>query len=175
MGVTTNVREFALSVPRAGSNIHKSNQHLEEKTALKTQARHLTTAPHISAQPVAQVPTARTSLNVPVSRRGRSPSPDTFSVFSADEFSELQLVRSNTLERPPDQQNDTYLMSLESNKPSSKWRRDMQASWLRNKGLALVFFAQFFGSLMTLATRLLETEGSNGDGMHPFQVRFINA
>ena len=41
--------------------------------------------------------------------------------------------------------------------------------WARNKGMVLVLLSQFFGGLMSVATRLLETSGS---GMHPFQVRF---
>ena len=43
--------------------------------------------------------------------------------------------------------------------------------WSRNKGLVLVVLAQAFGALMSLLTRLLETEGSHGSRMHPFQVR----
>ena len=34
--------------------------------------------------------------------------------------------------------------------------------------MALVLLSQFFGALMSVTTRLLETSGS---GMHPFQVR----
>ncbi len=160
-----------MSIPRPESEIHKTDQYVEGKPAMKAQTRDPSSAQDTSAKAGAKVTTAQTSLNVPVSRRGRSPSPDTFSI-SADDFSELQLVRSITSDRPIDQHRVAYLSSSASIKPLSKWRRNMQTSWLRNKGLALVFFAQFFGSLMTLATRLLETEGSKGVGMHPFQVRF---
>ena len=42
--------------------------------------------------------------------------------------------------------------------------------WGRNRGLALVILSQLFGALMSVTTRLLETEGAHGHGMHPFQV-----
>ncbi|KAF2101083.1 hypothetical protein NA57DRAFT_24049, partial [Rhizodiscina lignyota] len=48
-----------------------------------------------------------------------------------------------------------------------------QAVWVRNKGLALVLIAQVFGTLMNVTTRLLEVEGNNGKGMHPFQILFV--
>jgi hypothetical protein len=44
--------------------------------------------------------------------------------------------------------------------------------WTRNKGLMLVLLAQVFGTLMNVTTRLLEVEGNNGKGLHPFQVCF---
>lgn len=40
----------------------------------------------------------------------------------------------------------------------------------KNKGLAYVLLAQVFGVLMNVTTRLLEIEGNEGQGMHPFQV-----
>ncbi|KAF2467067.1 uncharacterized protein BDR25DRAFT_235830 [Lindgomyces ingoldianus] len=48
----------------------------------------------------------------------------------------------------------------------------VQLSWTRNKGLALVLIAQVFGTLMNVTTRLLEMEGNNGNGYHPFQILF---
>ncbi|KAI9701506.1 MAG: hypothetical protein M1836_001562 [Candelina mexicana] len=52
------------------------------------------------------------------------------------------------------------------------WRGTLEALWLRNRGLALVMLSQLFGALMNVTTRLLETEGSNGEGMHPMQILF---
>jgi hypothetical protein len=49
------------------------------------------------------------------------------------------------------------------------------AFWLRNKGVALVMLSQFFGAAMSAATRLLETSGSGGNGMHPLQVATLTA
>ncbi|KAF2431928.1 hypothetical protein EJ08DRAFT_586544 [Tothia fuscella] len=48
----------------------------------------------------------------------------------------------------------------------------MKAFWVRNKGLGLVLLAQVFGTLMNVTTRILELEGNNGKGMHPFQILF---
>lgn len=53
------------------------------------------------------------------------------------------------------------------------WRGKWETFWSKNKGLALVMLSQFFGALMNVTTRLLETDGSHGKGMHPFQVRTI--
>ncbi|KAI6779817.1 tip49 [Emericellopsis cladophorae] len=43
----------------------------------------------------------------------------------------------------------------------------LQRFWARNKGPVLVATSQFFGALMNLSARLLETDG---EGMHPVQV-----
>ena len=50
------------------------------------------------------------------------------------------------------------------------WRHRLNDFWARNKGLILVTLAQLFGALMSVTTRLLETDGKHGPGMHPFQV-----
>jgi hypothetical protein len=52
------------------------------------------------------------------------------------------------------------------------WRGTLGALWIRNKGAILVLLAQAFGSLMNVATRILETEGAHGRAMHPFQVQY---
>lgn len=41
---------------------------------------------------------------------------------------------------------------------------------MKNKGILLVLISQFFGSLMNVATKLLETSDENDIGMDPFQV-----
>ena len=46
----------------------------------------------------------------------------------------------------------------------------LDAFWLRNKGVVLVLLAMVFGSGMNVAARLMETDGSHGKAMHPFQV-----
>jgi len=46
----------------------------------------------------------------------------------------------------------------------------LAALYERNKGVAYVLLAQVFGVLMNVTTRILEMEGNNGQGMHPFQV-----
>lgn len=54
--------------------------------------------------------------------------------------------------------------------PANKWKNLRRAFWMRNRGSVLVVIAMFFGALMSLTTRLLETKDSDGGGMHPFQV-----
>lgn len=46
----------------------------------------------------------------------------------------------------------------------------LAALYERNKGVAYVLLAQVFGVLMNVTTRILEMEGNNGQGFHPFQV-----
>lgn len=57
--------------------------------------------------------------------------------------------------------------------PPRTWRGKWGTFWAKNRGLALVMLSQFFGALMNVTTRLLETDGRHGKGMHPFQVRTI--
>jgi len=52
------------------------------------------------------------------------------------------------------------------------WREKVQRFWTENLGLLLVLFSQFFGTLMNVTTRMLEIEGNNGKGYHPFQILF---
>lgn len=54
--------------------------------------------------------------------------------------------------------------------PEVKWRSKWNVIWMRNKGIVFVLVSQFFGSLMNVATRLLETSDEHVTGMDPFQV-----
>lgn len=47
---------------------------------------------------------------------------------------------------------------------------NMHQFWVTNRSYLLVIFSTFFGSLMTLLTKLLE---SDGNGMHAFQILFL--
>lgn len=49
----------------------------------------------------------------------------------------------------------------------------LSSFYQNNKGLCYVLLAQVFGCLMNVTTRLLEVEGNNGAGMHPFQILFV--
>ena len=114
--------------------------------------------------------TASTSggLNVPLTTFPRSASPDTWSNLSVEEFNSLHgSARVATYAPPPDP------LQTDDATQSTGARGLLQRFWLRNKGLALVLLAQVFGTLMNVTTRLLEIEGNNGKGMHPFQVRMI--
>lgn len=101
-------------------------------------------------------------LDVPLNAAFRPSIDTTFSDVSV--LSENQ--RSGRLAR------QTTTVRLPSRSPASPstWRKSMRNCWIRNKGVALVLLAQFFGALMNVSTRILETAGAHGDGMHPFQV-----
>lgn len=70
--------------------------------------------------------------------------------------------------------NVQHASSLSSALPCRRRRHGIRgyldAFWLRNKGVVLVLLAMVFGSGMNVATRLMETDGSHGKAMHPFQV-----
>jgi hypothetical protein len=108
-----------------------------------------------------KIPSKPSNLAVPPSISQRTTSSDANSLISTDEFSELRLARTSS--RQPEHE------ISQTERPSS-WREMVQASWLRNKGLVLVIIAQCFNTLMAVTTRLLETDGNHGKGMHPFQV-----
>lgn len=54
----------------------------------------------------------------------------------------------------------------------SQWRAKAESFWLQGKGMILVTVSQFFGANMNVMTKYLEMNGSNGEGMDPFQVHF---
>lgn len=110
------------------------------------------------------------NLHLPATRRARSQSPDSVSLLSNDDFSELRRIPSafsNT-----DDPRDGGLLHGQGR---SGVRGQLQTFWVRNKGLALVLLAQMFGTCMNIGTRLLENLGKGEDGeggMHPFQIIF---
>jgi hypothetical protein len=81
--------------------------------------------------------------------------PDTLSELSLDDVGYREGLASRSPDKP---------------KGVAGW---IASFWVRNKGLMLVLLAQFFGTLMNVTTRLLEVEGNNGKGLHPFQVCLI--
>ncbi|KAH8695865.1 hypothetical protein GQ44DRAFT_694773 [Phaeosphaeriaceae sp. PMI808] len=52
------------------------------------------------------------------------------------------------------------------------WRTTLLEVWLQSKGLIFVILSQFFGASMNLIAGVLETDGSHGKAMHPFQILF---
>lgn len=56
--------------------------------------------------------------------------------------------------------------------PPKTLKEKAHAFWTGNLGLLLVLASQFFGTLMNVATRMLEVEGNGGRGYHPFQILF---
>lgn len=108
----------------------------------------------------------RTLLDIPLESSLR-PSLDSFS-----DFSTYSLDYHSDNERRAAQPLVHRDSRLHSRSPGSRktWKRSKDEWWARNKGLVLVIFAQSFGALMSVTTRLLETDGTHGAGMHPFQV-----
>ena len=111
-------------------------------------------------------PLGQEYLEVPRTGPIRPLSPDTLSNLSTDDSDQprqgrraLPLVLGGGTRQPS-----------RSPAPPKTWRGKLDAFWLRNKGLVLMLFAQVFGVLMNVTTRLLEIEGNNGKGLHPFQV-----
>lgn len=86
-------------------------------------------------------------------------SPDTLSNLSAGEYDAMRL------DRQPEADATTT-------RDASTWRGWFHAFWVKNLGLGYMLLGQVFGTLMNVATRILEVEGNNGKGMHPFQILF---
>ena len=104
-------------------------------------------------------------LDIPLQSSFR-PSLDTISnvsLYSADNDNE----RSSRLSLRSDSHNR---IPSRSPAPPRTWRGRWEVFWQGNKGFLLVLIAEFFGAFMTAATRLLETDESHGERMHPFQV-----
>ena len=81
-------------------------------------------------------------------------SPDTVSNLSVDDY-----------QRP-----HTPVVQPSTAQPDT-WRGRLHAFWIRNLGLLFMLIAQVFGTAMNVTTRILEIEGNDGKGFHPFQVR----
>lgn len=112
-------------------------------------------------------------LDIPfrISRYHRRPSLDS----SYSELSELSINSTELRHGRPllSQPHDSRRLSSRSPAPPRRRgiRGYVDAFWLRNKGVVLVLLAMVFGSGMNVAARLMETDGSHGKAMHPFQVR----
>ena len=101
-------------------------------------------------------------LSAPLTGPIRPLSPDTLSNLSADEYEQIR----------PSRRTSVATAAPYGSRSKSEWRARLQASWVRNKGLAYMLLAQIFGTLMNVTTRLLEVEGNQGKGLHPFQILF---
>ena len=118
-----------------------------------------------ASQTATSVETSRQYLDVPT-RSSFRPSLD--STYS--DLSELSIYSDELrYSRPLVPNGAAHLISLPPAAPCG-WRGTLGAFWIRNKGVALVLLAQCFGSGMNIAARILETDGSHGKAMHPFQV-----
>ncbi len=108
------------------------------------------------------------SPDTPVRRRGAS-----LGSFSGHQRPQLQYTRTNSLAygpshpQPPDSVDGIEPMVEIPLEPAPG---KLRAFYNKNRGLAYVLAAQFFGTLMNVTTRVLEVEGNHGEGMHPLQV-----
>ena len=111
---------------------------------------------------------SRHFLDVPTASSYR-PRPSIDSTYS--ELSELSIY-SDELQRsrPVIRKGTIHRLSTSPTTSRHGWRGTLDSLWIRNKGAILVLLAQAFGSLMNVATRILETDGAHGKAMHPFQV-----
>ncbi|KAL5115049.1 hypothetical protein ACEQ8H_007091 [Pleosporales sp. CAS-2024a] len=99
----------------------------------------------------------------------RAASPDP-SLLSLDDSSTVRLGRGHVASYLA---NGQVRHALRSPAPAPRTlRARLQVSWIKNKGLALVLIAQLFGTLMNVTTRMLEMEGNDGQGYHPFHILF---
>ncbi|KAF2266668.1 hypothetical protein CC78DRAFT_491552 [Lojkania enalia] len=109
------------------------------------------------------------ALNVTFSGVIRAASPDP-SLVSIDDSNNIRLGRNPDYLPVPNGR--TGRRASPSPTPPRTLRSKIQLFWARNKGLALVMISQMFGTLMNVTTRLLEIEGNDGKGLHPFQILF---
>ena len=130
---------------------HDSKESGAQKTSRN--GNNKSSAKHGNEQLYLDVPT-HTSLR---------PSLDTLSnlsIFSVETNSGGGVVRSD----PATSLHSRVILSPRS------WKVLWAIFWQKNKGLILVLISQLFGALMNVTTRLLETDGSHGEAMYPFQV-----
>lgn len=99
----------------------------------------------------------------------RAPSPDP-SLISLDDSNNVRLGRNPDRLAVPDV---GRRLSRSPAPVPRTWRGKTQQFWTTNKGLILVMVSQLFGTFMNVTTRLLEIEGNDGKGYHPFQVTHV--
>lgn len=89
-------------------------------------------------------------------RRGaiRAASPDP-SIISIDDANNVHFERDRF--QVPGQYGQSSIASPPGMHGKLQW------FWVKNKGLAYVLIAQFFGALMNVTTRMLELEGNDGN------------
>jgi hypothetical protein len=121
------------------------------------------TAQHVEPQAEVTVKSGAKSesdhLHVTFSGGIRAPSPNP-SLLSIDDCNNIRIGHS--AEWAPTLDEQSWRCSSRSPAPQTSLKGKIHASWLRNKGLALVLIAQIFGTLMNVTTRLLEMEGNQG-------------
>ena len=99
-------------------------------------------------------------LDIPLQTSFRPSTDDSGSLYSAENENERQRGR---LFAPA----ALRYQSISPAPAACSWRARCNALWFANKGLVLVLVSQFFGALMNVTTRLLET---SGNPLNTFQV-----
>jgi hypothetical protein len=107
-------------------------------------------------------------MDVPLATAFRNHSSDTLSNLSMYSADNENVRILNAVHSPIPPGRTPYVPSR-----SKSWRTMIEDSWIDNKGCMMVLLAQFFGAFMGATTRLLETDGAHGRGMHPFQILFV--
>ncbi|KAL8854668.1 MAG: hypothetical protein Q9221_000450 [Calogaya cf. arnoldii] len=102
-------------------------------------------------------------LDIPLPTSFRPSADDNGSIYTAENENARQ--RGRLL--PPTVRRH---QSISPAPPARSWKARCNALWLANKGLVLVLVSQFFGALMNVTTRLLET---SGNPLNTFQVMFV--
>ncbi|KAF2845761.1 hypothetical protein T440DRAFT_459688 [Plenodomus tracheiphilus IPT5] len=131
-------------------------------------SRQLSLIDLLAEEPVNVKPGDKTDDALRLNRgaiRIASPNP---SVLSIDDSNNIRFARNPDF--VPSHNEEFQALGVQTTARTLSGR--MRAFWIANKGLALVLISQFFGTLMNVTTRMLEMEGNDGKGYHPFQILF---
>ncbi|KAJ4520150.1 hypothetical protein HRR83_002115 [Exophiala dermatitidis] len=108
----------------------------------------------------------QTYLDVPPFRPSRPSLDSTYSELSELSFHPNELQSHHALFRSVSRE------GADHHPPRSRIGAALHSFYITNYGAMLVVLAQLFGAGMNVSTQLLETEGSHGKPMHPFQILF---
>lgn len=153
---------MSLPVPKEESDDKAASISIERSDSAQNGLISVTATPKLEAFPKTHSE-HNGFLSAPLSGPIRPHSPDTLSNLSADEYEQMHSETTASLDPPQSRPVPTL----------PGWRGKLQAFWIRNKGLVLMLIAQVFGTSMNVTTRLLEVEGNQGKGLHPFQILFV--
>lgn len=115
------------------------------------------------SEPVALGPSY---LHVPSFRPSRPSLDSTYSELSELSFHSKELQTQHPLVR------SIFQDAASSPPPRSRIGAALHSFYVTNYGAMLVLASQVFGAGMNVSTRLLETSGTHGAAMHPFQILF---
>lgn len=149
-----------MSVPPPKAPVDNVNHDDESAKAFDSTADGIEQVPVRSGTKPAHV------LTLPFTGGIRAPSPNP-SLLSVE-----HVWRSGRREEHPGAQPGRRPASRSPAPRAKTLKEKARAFWAHNLGLLLVLTSQLFGTLMNVTTRMLEIEGNNGKGYHPFQILF---